>query len=120
VCAKAGIRLEVCEDIFAAIDKGTKQAFSCVMVDWAGQPEAGFLLKRSRESGPNKSLIAIAVVDHDPSAADMRDHRLDFLIHRPIVADETLDLLTKASQKMQEVSVENVAAVVTGTSKQFC
>jgi TonB family protein len=118
VCAKAGIRLEVCEDIFAAIDKGTKQAFSCVMVDWAGQPEAGFLLKRSRESGPNKSLIAIAVVDHDPSAADMRDHRLDFLIHRPIVADETLDLLTKASQKMQEVSVENVAAVVTEDNSQ--
>ena len=104
VCAKAEVRLEVCEDIFAAIDKGTKQAFSCVMVDWAGQPEAGFLLKRSRESGPNKSLVAIAIVDHDPSAAEMRDHQLDFLIHRPIVADETLDLLIKASQKMQEVS----------------
>jgi TonB family protein len=112
VCAKAEVRLEVCEDIFAAIDKGKKQAFSCVMVDWAGQPEAGFLLKRSRESGPNKSLVAIAIVDHDPSAAEMRDHQLDFLIHRPIVADETLDLLTKASQKMQEVSVENVAASV--------
>jgi TonB family protein len=108
-CAKAGLYLEVCEDIFGAIDKGTKQPFSCVLVDWAGQPEAGFLLKRSRESGPNKSPVAIAIVDHDPSAAEMRDHRLDFLIHRPIAADETCDLLTKASEKMQQVSAEDFA-----------
>lgn len=102
-CAQADIRLEVCQDIFAAIDKGTKQPFSCVLVDWAGQPEAGFLLKRSRESGPNKSLVAIALVDHDPSTAEMRDHRLDFLIHRPVVADEVCDLLKKASEKMHPV-----------------
>lgn len=108
-CARAGVCLEVCEDIFAAIDKGTKQAFSCVLVDWAGQPEAGFLLKRSRESGPNKSLVAIAVVDHDPTAAEMRDHRLDFVIHRPVVEEEVCDLLAKASSKMQTVNTEDVA-----------
>ena len=103
-CTQAGVFLDVCEDIFEAIDKGTKQAFSCVLVDWAGQPEAGFLLKRSRESGPNKSLVAIAVVDHDPTPAEMRDHRIDFLIHRPVVVEEVRDLLAKAGEKMQPVN----------------
>jgi len=107
-CATTDFRLEVCEDIFAAIDKGTKQAFSCVLVDWAGQPEAGFLLKRSRESGPNKSLVAIAVVDHDPTPAEMRDHRIDFLIHRPVAAGEVRDLLAKAAEKMQPVNTDDL------------
>lgn len=107
-CAATDVHLEVCEDIFLAIDKGTKQLFSCVLVDWAGQPEAGFLLKRSRESGPNKSLVAIAVVDHDPTPAEMRDHRIDFLIHRPVVAEEVRDLFVKAAEKMQPVNSDDL------------
>jgi len=33
----------VCADIFSAIEKGKTQAYSCVIVDWADQPEASFL-----------------------------------------------------------------------------
>src|ERR1039457_2549878 len=91
-CKAAGIHLDVCDDIFTAIKKGTQQAFSCIFADWSAQPEAGFLLKRARESGPNKSLIAIAIVENDPSATDIRDHRLDFLLHRPVSAAEARDV----------------------------
>lgn len=108
-CKSAGIRVEVCDDIFAAIEKGTKQAFSCILADWFDQPEAGFLLRRARESGPNKSLIAIAIVDNDPTAAEMRDHRLDFLIYRPVAEGEAREVLAKASQKMQPASPDNAA-----------
>ena len=87
-CESTGIRVEVCSDIFTAIEKGKTQAFSCVIADWADQPEASFLLKRARESAPNRVTVAIAIVDHDPTPAELRDNRLDFLIYRPISAGE--------------------------------
>jgi TonB family protein len=101
VLKEAGIRVELCTDIFAAMEKGTKQPFSCVIVDWPEQPEAGFLLKRARESGLNRTATAIAIVDGEPTPDEEREHRLDFLIYRPIVADEARAVLAKACQQMQ-------------------
>ena len=101
VLAEAGIRAEICADIFSAIEKGTKQAFPCVVVDWPDQPEASFLLKRARESGINRGTVAIAVVNDEPPPDQQRDHRLDFLIYRPIALDEARAVLAKARQKMQ-------------------
>ncbi len=100
-CVSAGIHVEVCNDIFTAIKKATQQSLSCLLVDWSDQPDAGFLLKRARESGPNQSVVAIAIVEKDPTAAEMRDHRLEFVISRPIVPEQSTEVLAKASQKMQ-------------------
>jgi protein TonB len=108
-CEGAGIRLEVCSDIFSAIEKGTKQSFSCVIADWADQPEAGFLLKRTRESASNGDVVAIAIVDHEPRPAELRDNQLDFLIYRPISAPQADAELAKACEKMRPVSAEGTA-----------
>ena len=101
VCQTLGIRAEVCADVFSAIEKGTKEAFSCLIVDWSDQPEAGFVVKRARESAANRNAIVIAVVDHEPATIDVRENRLDFLIYRPIVEAEAEAVLTKARQQMQ-------------------
>jgi len=106
-CESTGIRVEVCSDIFTAIEKGKAQAFSCVIADWADQPEASFLLKRARESAPNRDTVAIAIVDRDPTPAELRDNRLDFLIYRPISAVEADEVLAKACQQMQPMSAED-------------
>src|ERR1700730_4611751 len=106
-CGNTGIRVEVRSDIFTAIDLVKVRAFSCVIVDWADQPEATFLLKRARESGSNQDTVAIAIVDHEPSPSEMRDNRLDFLIYRPIADDEAGAVLTKTSEKLQPASVDN-------------
>ncbi len=108
-CECAGIRVEVCSDIFTAIEKGKTQAYSCVIADWADQPEASFLLKRAHESTPNRGTVAIAIVDHEPTAAEMRDNRLDFLIYRPISAEEAEAVLAKACEQMQPSSAEDAA-----------
>jgi protein TonB len=108
-CESAGIRVEVGSDIFSAIEKGTKQNFSCVIADWADQPEASFLLKRTRESS-NGDTVAIAIVDHEPRPAEIRDNRLDFLIYRPISPEEADAVLAKASERMQPVSAEDAAS----------
>ena len=100
VLREADIRADVCTDIFAAMEKGTKQPFACIIADWSDQPEAGFLLKRSRESGPSRRAVVIAIVEGEPTPEEEREHRLDFLIYRPIVADEARAVLAKASQQM--------------------
>jgi TonB family protein len=110
-CQNAGIRLEVCDDIFSAIEKGTRQAFSCVLADWAEQPEAGFLLKRARESSPNVNTVAIAIVNHEPTAQEMREHRLDFFICRPMVAVQAQQVLAKAMEGMPEASVADLPEI---------
>lgn len=97
----ADFRVEVCSDIFAAIEKGTKQPFACVITDWSDQPEAGFLLKRARESGPNRTAVPIAIVDGDPTPEEEREHRLEYLLYRPLTADEVQAVLSKARQQMQ-------------------
>src|SRR5882762_2831754 len=108
-CKSTGIRAEVCSDIFTAIEKGKTQAFSCVIADWADQPEASFLLKRAHESTANRDTVAVAIVDNEPTQAEMRDNRLDFLIYRPISAEEANAVLAKACEQMQPLSAEDAA-----------
>jgi TonB family protein len=107
-CKNADLRVAVCTDIFTAIEKGKTEAFSCVIADWIEQPEASFLLKRARESVQNKDTVAIAIVDRDPTAAELRDGQLDFLIHRPIVVQEADAVLAQALQKMQPLSADQL------------
>src|SRR6266496_3904269 len=96
-----GIRTEVCSDIFSAIEKGTKQSFSCLIVDWSDRPEAGFLLKRARESAANRNAIAIAIVNHVPPPVEAHENGLDFFIHRPIAADEVREVLAKVCTQIK-------------------
>jgi len=119
-CKSTGIRAEVCTDIFTAIEKGKTQVFSCVIVDWADQPEASFLLKRAHESVPNRDTLAVAIVDNEPTQPEMRDNRLNFLIYRPISADEANAVLAKACEQMQPLSAEDAAEslVEAGTSSE--
>jgi len=95
------IRAEVCSDIFSAIEKGTKQHFSCLIVDWSEQPEASFLLKRARESAANGNAVVLAIVDNEPTPEEVRESRLEFLLYRPLAAEDTRAVLTKACQGMQ-------------------
>jgi len=118
VLKDSGIRAEVCSDIFSAIDKGTKQNFSCLIVDWSDQPEASFLLKRARESAANGNAVAIAIVDNEPAPADLRTNRLEFLIYRPIAAEEVRAVLAKACQTM-EVRSAALDADLGGSLQQF-
>ena len=108
-CESTGIRAEACSDIFAAIEKVKSRAFSCVIPDWADQPEASFLLKRARESSSNRDTVAVAIVDHEPTAAEMRDNRIDFLIYRPISVEEADAVLAKACEQMQPLSAQDAA-----------
>jgi protein TonB len=115
----SGIRIEVCSDIFSAIDKGTKQSFSCLIVDWSDRPEASFLLKRARESKANRNAVAIALVDHVPSPVEAHENRLDSFIHRPIAADEVREVLAKACTQMKGQVQASLDAELVGPLEKF-
>jgi TonB family protein len=108
-CESTGIRAESCSDIFTAIEKVKSRAFSCVIPDWADQPEASFLLKRARESTFNRDTVGIAIVDNEPTSAEMRDNRIGFLIYRPISVEEADAVLAKACEQMQPLSAQDAA-----------
>jgi TonB family protein len=108
-CESAGIRLEVCSDIFTAIEKVKTRAFSCLIPDWNDQPESSFLLKRARESTPNREAVGVAIVDNEPTASEMRDNRLEFLIYRPISVEEADAVLAKACEQMRPLSAQDAA-----------
>jgi len=101
VLQELGIRAEVCSDIFNAIQNATRQNFSCLIVNWSDQPEASFLLKRARESAVNGNAVVIAIVDNEPTPEEQRESRLEFLLYRPLVADEARAVLMKACRQMQ-------------------
>src|SRR5215470_7304491 len=98
------LEAEVCSDALSAIEKVTRQPFACVITDWSEQPGAAFLLKRARESAPNPNVIAVAIVDHEPKPAEMREHRLDYLLYRPITVGEAAAVLSKACAARQVVT----------------
>src|SRR5215470_15616525 len=93
-----GVEAEVCSDALSAIDKVTRQPFTCVIADWADQPESAFLLRRARESAVNPNVVAVAIVDNEPAVVEIREHRLDFLLYRPITVGEAAAVLAKACQ----------------------
>jgi TonB family protein len=115
----SGIRIEVCSDIFNAIEKGTKRSFSCLIVDWSDRPEAGFLLKRARESAANRNAVAIAIVDHVPAPVEADENRLDFFIHRPIAADEVREVLVKACTQIKGRVQASLDAELLGPLEKF-
>jgi len=100
ILAEAGVRTEVCADIFSAIDKATKEPFPCVIADWVEQPESGFLIKRARESVPNRNTVPIAIVDSEFAAKNASESQVEFAFFRPIAPDEARAVLAKARQKM--------------------
>ena len=106
-CASVGIHAEVCSDIFTAIEKAKSRAFSCVIADWADQPESSFLIKRARESVPNRETLAVAIVDREPKPAELRDTRLDFLIKCPVSVPNASAVLKLACEKMQPLTAED-------------
>src|SRR5215470_13439298 len=79
ILAEAGMRTEGCADIFGAMEKAKNHAFQCVIVDWVDQPEAGYLVKRARETPVNRETVAMAIVDDEFAAKRAREEQIEFI-----------------------------------------
>jgi protein TonB len=79
--------VEVCPEIFGAVEKITSRAFDIVVADWHEGLEAAFLLKTSRELKANHAAFTIAIADPEFAEA-AHDAGADLVLSRPSVPEE--------------------------------
>lgn len=79
--------VEICPEIFSAVEKITGRSFDVVVSDWNEGLEAAFLLKTSRELKVNQAAFAIAIANPEAAKA-ARDAGADLILSRPIVAQD--------------------------------
>jgi len=62
-------RVELCSDIFNAVDKITGRSYDVIISDWHEGAEAGFLLQAAHELKANQQAMAIGVAARDSVTA---------------------------------------------------
>jgi protein TonB len=58
-----GMQVEHCPEIFGAVESLTLQSFDVIVVDWADEPEASFLLQAAHELKSKQPPFSVAIVD---------------------------------------------------------
>jgi TonB family protein len=79
--------VEICPEIFSAVEKITSRSFDVVVSDWNEGLEAVFLLKTVRELKGNHSAFTLAIANAEATAA-AREAGADLVLSRPLVPDE--------------------------------
>jgi len=79
--------VEICPEIFSAVEKITSRSFDVVVSDWNEGLEAVFLLKTVRELKGNHSAFTLAIANAETAAA-AREAGADLVLSRPLVSDE--------------------------------
>jgi TonB family protein len=80
-------QVEICPEIFSAVEKITSRRFDVVVSDWNEGLEAVFLLKTVRELKANHSAFTLAIANAEAAAA-AREAGADLVLSRPLVPDE--------------------------------
>jgi len=76
-------RVELCTDIFTAVDRITSRSYDVVISDWHEGAEAGFLLQAGHELRSNQQAMAIGVAAPDSVSAAYHSGA-DLVLTRPI------------------------------------
>jgi TonB family protein len=79
--------VEICPEIFSAVEKITTRSFDVVVSDWNEGLEAVFLLKTVRDLKGNHSAFTLAIANPEAAAA-AREAGADLVLSRPLVPDE--------------------------------
>ncbi|MBV9574683.1 MAG: energy transducer TonB [Acidobacteriales bacterium] len=87
-----GIDTQHCPEIFNAVEQLTSRSFGIIVADFDEVPEAGFLLKTSRELHSSRSAFTVGVTSsksrQDAIAADAH-----LLLSKPIIPEQVLHAL---------------------------
>lgn len=79
--------VEICPEIFSAVEKITSRSFDVIVSDWNEGLEAVFLLKTVRELKGNHSAFTLAIANAEAVTA-AREAGADLVLSRPLVPDE--------------------------------
>jgi len=86
------LEVELCPEIFAAVEKITSHNFDVIVADWDDGPEASFLLKTSRELKSCQEAFRIAIAHPGLSAAAQREGA-DLVLSKPVVPEKAKSAL---------------------------
>jgi len=79
--------VEVCADIFSALEKVTGQRFDVILADLDQGPEAGFLLKTAHELNLNKCAFPFAVAS-GTAYSTPKEFGVELILAKPIIPDQ--------------------------------
>jgi len=86
-------QVDHCSESLDAVEKVTTKNFDVIIVDWADDPEAGFLLKTARELKSTKESVALAVLPIGTTAAAALKMGAHETLKKPIIPSQVMDTL---------------------------
>src|ERR1051325_11281493 len=88
--------VEPANEPFAAVKRLTTQHFDAVVVDCDNEQNASLLFKSARNSGPNKTSLAVAVVEGQPGVAKAFRIGANLVLTKPINVEQAKGTLRVA------------------------
>ena len=88
--------VEPANEPFAAVKRLTTQHFDAVVVDCDNEQNAALLFKSARNSGPNKTSLAVAVVEGQPGIAKAFRIGANLVLTKPINVEQSKGTLRVA------------------------
>src|SRR6476660_8229913 len=104
--------VEPANEPFAAVKRLTTQHFDAVVVDCENEQNAALLFKSARNSGPNKTSLAVAVVEGQPGIAKAFRIGANLVLTKPINVEQSKGTLRVARGLLKKSDGSKPAAPV--------
>jgi protein TonB len=105
--------VEPANEPFAAVKRLTTQHFDAVVVDCENEQNAALLFKSARNSGPNRTSLAVAVVEGQPGIAKAFRIGANLVLTKPINVEQSKGTLRVARGLLKKGEAGKAAAAVT-------
>ncbi len=105
--------VEPANEPFAAVKRLTTQHFDAVVVDCENEQNASLLFKSARNSGPNKTSLAVAVVEGQPGIAKAFRIGANLVLTKPINVEQSKGTLRVARGLLKKGDAAKPAAAAT-------
>src|SRR5262249_9649115 len=102
--------VEPANEPFAAVKRLTTQHFHAVVVDCENEQNASLLFKSARNSGPNKTSLAVAVVEGQPGIAKAFRIGANLVLTKPINVEQSKGTLRVARGLLKKPEAAKPAA----------
>ena len=103
--------VEPANEPFAAVKRLTTQHFDAVVVDCDNEQNASLLFKSARNSGPNKTSLAVAVVEGQPGIAKAFRIGANLVLTKPINIEQSKGTLRVARGLLKKSDATKPAAI---------
>jgi TonB family protein len=81
------LEIELCPDVFTAVEWLTSRSFDVIVADWDSGPEAAFLLKNARDLKLNRAAFTLALTSRTSNLAAEEDSP-DLVLTKPLIPDQ--------------------------------